>query len=100
MKNLIKSILVIAGLAFSSASFAQTGMDHSTTADSTGNRNKSKMQDNRMHSDSTMHKNKMNPNRTDSTQMKDRRRTPSTMPQDSMRNRNQNDRMMQRDSVK
>ena len=88
MKNLIKSILVIAGLTFSSASFAQTGMDHSTTADSTGNRNKSKMQD------------KMNPNRTDSTQMKDRRRTPSTMPQDSMRNRNQNDRMMQRDSVK
>lgn len=100
MKNLIKSILVVTGIAFCSTIYAQTGMNQTTTADSSMNRSKGKMQNNQIHSDSTMHKNKSDRQLTDSMQMNDRRRNPSTMPQDSSRNRNQNDRMMQRDSVK
>lgn len=100
MKNLIKSLLIVAGIAFGSTAYAQAGMDQTAAADSSMNKTKGKMQNNQMHSDTTMHKNNMDRHRSDSIQMNDRRRNPSTMPQDSTRNRNQNDRMMQRDSVK
>lgn len=100
MKNLIKSLLVFAGIALGTETYAQAGMNQTNTADSTTNRSKGKMQNNQMHSDTTMHRNTMDRQRSDSMQMNDGRRNPSNMPQDTSRNRNRNDKMMQRDSLK
>ncbi len=90
----------MAGIAFSSAIYAQAGMNQTNSVDSTTNRSKNKMQNNQTHADSSMHRNTIDRQHSDSMQINDRRRNPSTMPQDSSRNRNQNDRMMQRDSLK
>ena len=94
MKNLIKPILLVLGVIFGSASFAQTSPD-STHKGKTG-----KNYNEQTYPDSTVRKkSNMDMNRSDSTRMNDRRKNPSNMPSDSTRTRMQNDKMMLRDSV-